>query len=84
MIMHSRVLSVGTVPGVGTTLVAVVSGVKTSGTVEDTCSAGVQRDIVAVLISIDAFDDVDLPNRVLRKVVRPATWVSSLDLVLSW
>jgi hypothetical protein len=82
--MHSLVLSVGTVSGIGTALVAVVSRVKTSGTVEDARSAGVQRDIVAVLVSIDAFDDVDLPNRVFRKVVRPATWVSSLDLVLSW
>jgi len=82
--MHSQVLSVSTVPGVGTTLVAVVSRVQTSGTVEDARSTGVQRDIVAVLVSIDAFDDVDLPNRVLCKVVRPATWVSSLDLVFSW
>lgn len=71
--IHSQVLSVGTVPGIGTALVAVVSRVKTSGTVKDAGAAGVQRDIVAVLVSIDTFDDVDLSNRVLCKVVRPAT-----------
>ena len=71
--MHLQVLSVGTVSGIGTTLVAVVSGVKTSGTVEDARSAGVQGDIVAVLVSIDALNDVDFANRVLRKVIRPAT-----------
>ena len=71
--MHLQVLSIGTVSGVGTTLIAVVSRVKTSGTVKDTRSAGVQRDIVAILIGVDAFDDIDLPNRVFCKVVRPAT-----------
>ena len=76
--MHLQVLSIGTVPGVGTTLVAVVSGIKTSGTVEDARSAGMQRDIVTVLVSIDTFDDIDFANRVLRKVVRPATRVSFL------
>lgn len=37
-----------------------------------------QRDIVAVLVGVDTLDDINLTNRILVKVVRPAKNVRNL------
>jgi hypothetical protein len=79
--MHSLVRSVRAVSSIRAAFVTVVSRISTSRPVEDARSTGVQRNIVAILIAIDALDNIDLTNRVLIKIIRPAIKVSKLFFI---
>lgn len=47
--------------------------------VEDTCSASMERHNIGLLVGVNALNDVDLANRILLKVVRPATKVNRVS-----